>query len=82
MPEDLNPLMLDLVEWIHKQPRSYEDVMNAWRTSCPGLPVWENAVDSGYVVREWRKGEGAIVSITTKGQKFLTQHRRTRERPS
>ena len=44
-------LVLDLVEWIAAEPRPYDEVMDAWRTSCPRLPVWEDAVDAGFVVR-------------------------------
>ena len=49
MAEDLDPLVLDLVEWVAREPRAYADVIDAWRTSCPRLPVWESAVDRGYV---------------------------------
>jgi hypothetical protein len=42
-------LVLDLVEWIATQPRSYADVMEAWRTSCP--PIWEDVVDLRDVAR-------------------------------
>ena len=41
------PLVLDLVEWIARTPRPLNDVMEGWRTSCPRLPVWEDAVDRG-----------------------------------
>ena len=51
MPEIHQPLILDLVEWVDKGPRPYAEVMEAWRTSCPRLPVWEDAVDHGYLVR-------------------------------
>ncbi len=76
MTEELYPLMLDLVEWIGNRPRPYGDVMAAWRTSCPRLPVWEDAVDAGLLVREWREGEGAIVLVTERGREFLQQHGR------
>jgi D-3-phosphoglycerate dehydrogenase / 2-oxoglutarate reductase len=45
-------LILDLLEWVAKRERTYEEVMEAWRTSCPRLPVWEEANDRGLVVRE------------------------------
>jgi len=32
-------LILDLLEWVATGERSYEEVMDAWRTSCPRLPV-------------------------------------------
>ena len=43
----LENLVLDLLEWLARRERTYEDVMNAWRTSCPKLPVWEEASDRG-----------------------------------
>ena len=44
-------LVLDLVEWIGAQPRLIRDVIETWRTSCPRLTIWEDAVDRGYVAR-------------------------------
>jgi hypothetical protein len=45
-------LILDLLEWLATADRSYAEVMDAWRTSCPKLPVWEEANDRGLVIRE------------------------------
>jgi hypothetical protein len=39
MTDTLHPLLLDLVEWIAKEPRHYSEVLDAWRTSCPRLTV-------------------------------------------
>ena len=64
-------LVLDLVEWIARQPRSYADVMEAWRTSCPRFPVWEDAVDLGLVTRVYRGGLGEMIHITPAGLAFL-----------
>ena len=36
---DLDPLILDLLEWIGREPRCYADVIDAWRASCPRLTV-------------------------------------------
>lgn len=48
MPDTLDPLVLDLLEWIGPG-RPYGEVMDAWRTSCPRLPVWEEANMRGLV---------------------------------
>ena len=40
-------LTLDLLGWLASGDRTYEETMDAWRTSCPKLPVWEDAI-------EWR----------------------------
>lgn len=42
-------LVLDLLQWLAVRDRSYDEVMDAWRTSCPRLPVWEEANDRGLV---------------------------------
>jgi hypothetical protein len=63
---NLNSLIFDLVEWVGKEPRTYAQVMDAWRTSCPRLTVWEEATDRGYLVRS-----GNDVSVTETGRMFL-----------
>ena len=68
----LDPLILDLVEWIARAPRSHADVMDAWRTSCPRLTVWEDAVDRGFVTRK----PGGWVEPTDAGRAFLQQNGR------
>lgn len=50
MSETLRPLMLDLVAFVADRPRPYAEVLDAWRTSCPRLTVWEDCVDAGLVV--------------------------------
>lgn len=76
MAEECDALILDLIEWVGREPRSYSEVMEAWRTSCPRLPVWEEAVDRRYVARDWQPGLGARVSVTQEGEHFLNAHGR------
>jgi hypothetical protein len=68
-------LVLDLVEWIAARPRSYSDVMDAWRTSCPRLTIWEDAIDLGFVARVHQDGAGAMVDVTPAGRAFLCLER-------
>jgi hypothetical protein len=51
MREATDALVLDLVEWVAREPRPYAEVIDTWRTSCPRLTIWEDAVDRGYVAR-------------------------------
>jgi hypothetical protein len=51
MRDATDALVLDLVEWIAREPRLYSEVIDTWRTSCPRLTIWEDAVDRGYVAR-------------------------------
>jgi len=75
MSDVVEPLILDLLEWIGPAPRPYVEVMDAWRTSCPRLPVWEEANARGYVAREHRPGAGAFIAVTREGRAYLAQHR-------
>jgi len=68
-------LVLDLVEWVAEKPRPYSEVMDAWRTSCPRLPIWEDAVDLGLVVRTAGNGAGPSVEVTDAGRAFLRAER-------
>jgi D-3-phosphoglycerate dehydrogenase len=63
-------LILDLLEWLAARERSYEEVMDAWRTSCQKLPVWEDACDRGLVTRENRAG-CCIVGVSPSGRALL-----------
>ena len=67
-------LILDLLEWITKRERTYEQVMEAWRTSCPKLPVWEDANDRGLVTTELM-GARLTVRATPSGRALLEKSR-------
>jgi hypothetical protein len=71
----VDALILDLLEWIGAEAKPYAEVMAAWRTSCPRLPVWEDANDRGFIARHHEKGVGAFVSVTARGREHLATHR-------
>jgi len=69
--QNIEPLILDLVEWVAKEPRAYADVMDAWKTSCPRLTVWEDAIDNGFLIRQRCDTPGGRVVVTQTGRTFL-----------
>jgi hypothetical protein len=75
LSDPVDALILDLLEWIGPRPRAYPEVIDAWRTSCPRLPVWEDAVERGFVERRSQEGEGSVVALTRLGLEFLERHR-------
>jgi hypothetical protein len=76
MGADLDPLILDFLEWLAPNPRPYAEVMEAWRTSCPRLTVWEDSMDRGFVARASSNGAGRMIAITPAGRDFLSGTRR------
>jgi D-3-phosphoglycerate dehydrogenase / 2-oxoglutarate reductase len=71
----LDALVLDLIEFIGSNSRSYIEVIEAWRTSCPRLPVWEEANERGFIARSHDPGHEAVVSVTPLGKEFLRKSR-------
>jgi D-3-phosphoglycerate dehydrogenase len=71
MSDTIEPLIVDLVSWIAKEERSYAEVMDAWRTSCPRLPVWEEANSRGLVARALSGERLPIVAVTDAGRALL-----------
>lgn len=76
MSDILMPLTIDFLTWLAGGPRPYAEVMEAWRTSCPRLPVWEDAVDHGLIARTHRTGEPALVELTARGRALLAARER------
>ena len=66
----IEPLILDLLESLAPGPRAYAEVIEAWRTSCPRMPVWEEANDRGFLRRH-----GSLVELTPTGREHLENHR-------
>ena len=74
MTDPVESLILDLVEWVARTERTYRETMDAWRTSCPRLPVWEDATERGLVERAVADGR-VVVRATRGGLAFLKEVR-------
>ena len=70
----ISPLTRDMLAWLALQPRTYAETMEAWRSSCPRLSIWEDALADGLVRVEDGSGSDrreSRVVITTRGQAML-----------
>lgn len=74
MSDTVQNLILDLVEWVARKERTYQETMEAWRTSCPRLSIWEDATERGLIETGWSDG-GSVVKATPAGLDFLKQKR-------
>jgi hypothetical protein len=81
MTDTVDNLILDLLEWLGHSPRPYSEVLDAWRTSCPRLPVWEEANDRGYIERHHSSDTGQSVSVSEAGARYLRMHRASGPHP-
>jgi|SRR5690348_1653763 len=65
-------LILDLLQWLSSGERTYEDVMDVWRTSCPRLTVWEDANDRGLIAPDEVNGR-KLIRPSSSGLALLDQ---------
>lgn len=82
MNDPVDALVIDLLEWIGPGRRPYREVIDAWKTSCPRLPVWEEANSRGYLQHERGAGGEATVGLTPLGRDCLNEALRRRQRVS
>jgi hypothetical protein len=74
MADTVENLILDLLEWVGRKERTYQETMEAWRTSCPRLPVWEDANDRGLLEAASAHGL-SLVRVTAEGLALLQAER-------
>ena len=69
MSAALHLATLNLLRWVEAAPRGYAETMEAWRSSCPRLSVWEDALLEGLVEVAPGVGgmSGARVRLTDAG---------------
>ncbi len=77
MSGNLEPLMLDLVEWVATSPRPYSEVLHAWQTSCPRLTVFEDVTDLGLLNRYHDQNGKTVVGASPAGLAYLREKGRT-----
>jgi hypothetical protein len=79
----MDALTLQLITWLADRPRTYGEVMEAWTTTCPKMPVWEDAVTNGLVRVE---GAGSIrqraVILTPRSRALLNSQTNTGAAPT
>jgi len=69
MAESASLIMVQFLTWVADRPRTYPETMEAWRSTCPRLSVWEDAIIDGLVRLD--NGNGRAVMLTARGLALL-----------
>jgi hypothetical protein len=64
-------LTLQFLAWLAERPRTYGEVMDAWRTSCPRLSIWEDAMNEGLIALGAGRWRDRHVCVSAKGRALL-----------
>ena len=71
----MGELTLQLLEWVAERPRPYAEAIGAWKSNCPQLSVWDDAIIDGLIRTNRQNGSEPIVELTPAGQAALESHR-------
>ena len=56
-------LMAQFLRWLEERPRGYAETMDAWRSNCPRLSAWEDALDEGLIRLEPARDGAADMQV-------------------
>jgi hypothetical protein len=59
-------LTIQMLAWLDERPRTYAETLDAWKTSCPRLSIWEDALADRLV----RIGGGSV-QLTGAGRELI-----------
>lgn len=72
MSDSAHALTLQFLAWVAQEPRTYAQAMEAWRSTCPRLSIWEDAILDGLVALQGgATRDRSRVAITPKGRALL-----------
>ena len=72
MGEPVSLLMLEFLNWVARQPRTYAQSMEAWRSTCPRTSVWEDALAAGFIENQNHgRADNTQVMLTERGREIV-----------
>lgn len=72
MQTTISPAVREFLTWLTIRPRTYAEAMDAWRTSCPRLSAWEDALgDELIAVERGPRLSECAVTLTARGRLML-----------
>ena len=69
MSDSPSLIMIQFLAWVADRPRTHAQTMEAWRSTCPRLSVWEDAIIDGLVRIE--NDADRAVRLTPRGTAML-----------
>ena len=83
MTDPARALTLQFLAWVEAAPRTYAQAMEAWRSTCPRLSIWEDAILDGLVAFSGGATRDASrVTLTARGRALLDAHAAREDRPA
>jgi hypothetical protein len=72
MPESVSLLTLEFLAWIDSRPRTYAEAIEAWGSTCPRHPVWDDALIEGLIrIASAETMDRSVVILTPRGKALI-----------
>lgn len=71
----MNALTLQFLEWVAQRPRTYAQTMDAWRSTCPRLTIWEDALNDGLLEMHEVRDSAHVVERCARGVRLSERGR-------
>jgi hypothetical protein len=69
-------LMVEFLTWLSSRQRTYDEAVEAWRSTCPRHTIWEDAFIEGFVqVTAGNTPDRCEVTLTRRGRAILEKAR-------
>jgi hypothetical protein len=63
---------LEFLTWVSIRPRTYGEAMEAWRSTCPRLSTWEDALADGLIqIESGATMDQSKVTLTARGRALV-----------
>jgi hypothetical protein len=62
-------LTVQLLQWISAAPHSYGEGLETWKSSCPRLTIWEDALGDGLIACDG--GREGRLSVSERGKLLM-----------
>ena len=64
--------VMEFLTWVSLRPRTYGEAMASWRSTCPRLSTWEDALADGLIeVAAGATLDQSVVKLTQRGRAVL-----------
>jgi hypothetical protein len=64
--------VMEFLTWVSLRPRTYGEAMASWRSTCPRLSTWEDALADGLIeVASGTTLDQSVVKLTQRGRAVL-----------
>ena len=67
-PGDAGPLVLALLDWLAREPRTHRETVETWGSHCPRITPWEDAQEAGLVRVTRGAGAGGRLAVVLTGR--------------